>query len=208
MRFFVGLLVGLFLLGGYLGYQWYRDSRDPCLGRCGEGTACQQGLCEVQRAAVATRKKKKRRRRGRRRRNRRRAGSTNSEPALRKVSAADRVPASTGPSLRQADYINMAKPGGGGRELSTSQINAKVRPLGGRIVACIDRARGDHDLRRGKVVLAFRIERSGRVKKVRITAPRVLQRGGLSGCITPLVRGLRFGPTARSLIMTYPYQLN
>ena len=220
MRFVVGLLVGLLLLGGYAGYQWYQGEKDPCLQRCGAGTECQRGQCVVaddddDDDKVKKKRKKRRRRRGRRRRRRARTtvASQGTQPAeteeetLRKVSAADLKPMSKGPSLRRTDYIKMGSGGGTTRELSTSEIDARVRRLDRGIVKCIDRARGDHDVTRGKVKVAFRIERSGRVARVKVTAPRVLQRGGLYTCVAPKIRSLRFGPTARSLIMTYPYAL-
>lgn len=205
MRFLLGLLVGLLLLGGYAGYQWYRDSRDPCLARCGVGTICDQARCVAQVDEQPKIKNKKRRRR--RRRGRRRASAAAAEPQLRKVSARQLRPASKGPSLRQTDYVNLASSGGTKRELSTTEINARVRRLDPRIVGCIDQARADYDIRSGKVVVAFRIERSGRVSKVRVTAPQLLQQGGIYRCIARQIRALRFGPTARSLIMTYPYAL-
>ena len=216
MRFVVGLLMGLLLLGAYAGYQWYRGSLDPCLERCSDGTECQEGLCvasaDEDRDKVKPRKKKRRRRRWRRRR--KRAPSTTSgtvdtpaEETLRKVSAADLKSTSKGPSLRRTDYIKMEAGGGTTRELSSAEIDAKVRRLDPRIVGCIDSARGDHDLQQGKVVVAFRIERSGRVDKVRVSAPRLLQRAGLYRCLAPRIRSLRFGKSARSLIMTYPYAL-
>ena len=217
MRFFVGLLVGLVLLGGGVaGYHWYQVSQDPCLERCGQGTECQVDLCvasdDDDTDKVLRKKKKRRRRRWRRKRRRRPANAaitdtTAPEETLRKVSAADLKSVNRGPSLRKTDYIKMGTSGGTTRELSTAEINAKVRRLDRGIVACIDRARGEYDVQRGKVSVAFRIERSGRVAKVRVTAPRVLQRGGLYGCVAPKIRSLRFGPSARSLIMTYPYSL-
>ncbi len=220
MRFIVGLLVGLLLLGGFVGYQWYQGEKHPCLQRCGAGTECEDGRCVVAEDdddddKIKKKRKKRRRRRWRRRRRKRRpraavAGAqpeAAEEEKLRKVSAADLKPTSKGPSLRKTDYIKMGGGGGTTRELSTGEIDAKVRRLDRSIVKCIDRARGDNDVSRGKVKVAFRIERSGRVAKVKVTAPRVLQRGGLYACVAPKIRSLRFGATARSLIMTYPYAL-
>lgn len=202
MRFFIGLLVGLFLLGGYAGYHWYQGSQDPCLERCGQRTECQEGLCvaSADDDDDQVKRKKKKRRRWRRRRRPRAANAattatTAAEETLRTVSAADLKSASKGPSLRQTDYIKMGTADGTTRELSTAEINAKVRRLDRAIVACIDRARGEYDVQQGKVSVAFRIERSGRVAKVRVTAPRVLQRGGLFGCVAPKIQSLRFGPS-------------
>ena len=75
------------------------------------------------------------------------------------------------------------------------------------MVGCIDRARGPIDFREGQVVLAFRIERSGRVEKVRVSAPAALQRAGLYGCLHPQVSALSFPPSSRAVVMRYPYSL-
>ena len=42
-------------------------------------------------------------------------------------------------------------------------MEARFRRLDRRIVACIDRAREGWDISTGKLVVAFRIERSGKV---------------------------------------------
>jgi len=214
MRFLLGLGCGLLVLGGYVGYQEVQKREDPCVGHCGAELECVEGVCLVPEPKAKTkRKRRRRRRRGRWRRRRGRPGKTtvaagSDAPELRQPTAADLKSQTKGPTLRQTDYVDLAKGGSAGRELSTAEINASVRKRSMRIVACIDKARGDLDINSGKVTVAFRIERSGRVDKVRIKAPVALMRRGLYGCVKPLITGLRFGATSRSLIMSYPYALN
>jgi hypothetical protein len=123
------------------------------------------------------------------------------------VSAADLKAGSEGPSLRGTDRIDLTGAGETGRELGAEEIDAKVRANDDRIVACIDRGRQGFDLDRGKVVVGLRIERSGRVEKVRVSAPALLLRHGLYGCVKGVVGSLRFPATSRALIMSYPYEL-
>jgi hypothetical protein len=213
MKFVLGLVCGLLALGGYFGYEQYRASKDPCLGRCGEGTSCNEGRCELAEDKVEPKRKRRRRRRRRGRRWRRRRGKSGGAAAAaaeapKTPSPSQRKMVSSGPSLRSTDYIDMKKGGGGGRELSTAEVTRVFRRLDRRIVACIDKARGDWDLRGGKVVVGFRLERSGRIKKVRVKAPALLQKAGLSRCIAPLVRQLSYPRSSRALVMTYPFRLD
>lgn len=214
MRFLLGFVCGLLVLGGYVGYQEVQRRDDPCRGHCGAELECVEGVCLVPEPEAKTKRKRRKRRRRRWRRRGRRArpgtevAAASDEPELRQPTAAELKPQTKGPSLRQTEYVDLASSGAGGRELSSAEIDASVRKRSMRIVACIDKARGDLDINRGKVTVGFRIERSGQVKKVRVSAPSALMRRGLYGCVKPLITGLRFGATSRSLIMSYPYALN
>jgi len=209
MRFVAGLLVGLVVgVGGYLSFQLYGLHNDPCLEHCGTGTVCVEGVCLVEEPQAKVRPKG-RRRRGRRhgRRRRRQVEGSIEEPTLKKPSAADLKPVTKGQSLQGADYIDMSKGGAEGRELDEADVNTRFRKLDGRIVACIDRARQGWDVSRGRVLVAFRIERSGQVKRVKVSAPALLLREGLYDCVHPLVASLRFPASSRSLMMSYPFSL-
>lgn len=200
------MLVGLLALGGYVGWQKLDRSKDPCLGLCADGTACVEGHCRVA-VVKADGPRKKRRRRWRRRRSRKRAGTGSGvadEPPLKKATATDKRATTRGPGLKSAERIDLTKGGGGGRELSQSEVTRRFRTLDSSIVACITKARDGYEIS-GRIRVGFRIERSGRVDKVRVTAPALLMRRGIYGCVGPLVRGLRFGKSSRTLIMTYPY---
>jgi hypothetical protein len=204
MRLVIGALVGAVLGGaGVLGHGLLQKRADPCLERCGDGTACESGRCVPSGVPVAAAERS----RGKRRRPRPSAGAPERE-SLRRVSAADLKPTSEGPSLRGTDRVDLTGDSdAAGRELSTEEIDAKVRSSDDKIVACIDRARKDFDLDRGRVVVGFRIERSGAVEKVRVSAPALLLRNGLHECIRGVVRSLRFPATSRALVMSYPFEL-
>jgi hypothetical protein len=208
MRFLLGLLCGLLALGGYIGFQHYQRGKAPCGEFCGEGTTCVDGVCQVAVAEDDGKKKRKRRRHRRRwRRRSRRAGSSDPGEQLKKPSASDLVARSKGQRLEVTDYVDMEKGGGSTRELSTAEVTTRFRKLDRKIIGCIDRARGDYDIRSGKINVGFRIERSGAIKRVRVTGPAVMMKAGLYGCISRLVRGLRFPASSRALVMTYPFAL-
>ena len=147
------------------------------------------------------------RRRGRRvRRGSRRSLARVSTPA-RRATAAELRPTTQGPTVQGTDYVDLATEGGqAAKELSTEEVDRLFRRLDAAIVACIDRARGEVEVL-GQVTVSLRIERSGRVEKVQVTAPALLQRGEIYACIRPLVTGLRFAPSGRALIMSYPFDL-
>jgi len=203
MRFYAGLLVGLLPLGAYFGYQYF--SGTTCQGRCGAGTRCERERCVVVVAAspTATAKKKTARRRRRRR-------AKHSPDKLLTASAAERRQVSRGPRLQQTDRVDLTRPEGGGttKELSEGEVTARLRRKDGRIVRCIDNARGRHDLGASRVEVSFRIERSGRVSGVRVEAPRLLMRAGIHGCVERVIKGLHFPGSSRALVMTYPYSLD
>lgn len=155
-------------------------------------------------AEPKSRKKKKGRRRPRRKFVA--AGQT-----LRKPTSAELRQTSGGPSLGKVDVVDLANElGGTSEELSQAQVTARVRRLDPEIIGCIQRSGRGYDLggQRVKVEVAFRIERSGRVSKVRVKAPRLLQKQGLLGCVRPLLRALIFPESGRALIMSYPYALD
>ena len=66
---------------------------------------------------------------------------------------------------------------------------------------------GDYPLESGRIEVAFRVERSGAVHKVRITAPQLLMRRGFTGCVRPIVTGLRFPSSGGANVVTYPFAL-
>jgi hypothetical protein len=205
MRFGGGLVLGLILgAAGLFGYQRVASHEDPCLGHCGTGTTCVEGVCLLEEKKVA-RKKRRKRRRWRRRRPRAKGAD---EETWRTPTAKDLKSVAKGPSLKQTDYINMEDKGGDERELTSAEVDGRFRRLDRRIIACIDRAREGWDISTGKVVVSFRIERKGSVSKVRVSAPAVLQRQGLYDCVRPLVTALRFPPSGRALVMSYPYRLD
>jgi len=169
------------------------------------GTQCESERCVV--AAVASSSKNKPTKRKPRQRRRRRV--KHSPHKLLKASAADRQLVSRGPRLQRTDRVDLARPGvGAARELSEGEVTARLRRKDGRILRCIDTARGQYDLGASRVEVSFRIERSGRVSGVRVAAPRLLMRGGIHGCVERVIKGLHFPGSSRALVMTYPYSMD
>lgn len=201
--FVIGLLIGGLALGATLWLERRERASDPCLGRCGPGTRCAEGMCRSA-AAAAIAPERSRNRSSRRRVAR---SSREGEAPLRQPRPGDLQMVTQGPSLRTTDRVDLA---GGERpetELSTEEVTRRFRSLDERIVGCIEEARGEWDLSQGRVEVGLRIEPSGRVERVRISAPAVLQRAGLSRCIEPLVKSLSYAASARPVVMSFPYSL-
>jgi hypothetical protein len=213
MRFIYGLLVGLLALVSYVGIQQYRRHLDPCLGACGVGTECIEGVCMVMDTKKESSQERGKRRRGRRRRSRVTPINLDSsdQTPLRQPTADDLNVVTSGPSLRQTEVIRMDEDededDSAGNELEESEITSQISKLDRRIAACIVQSRGDVALDQGNVRVGLRVERDGTIQQVRVSAPALLMRGGLYTCIKPLLTGLRFRPSSRAMVMSYPYAL-
>ncbi|MGZ3427393.1 MAG: AgmX/PglI C-terminal domain-containing protein, partial [Polyangia bacterium] len=115
--------------------------------------------------------------------------------------------ATTGDSLGRAEHIDLSQGGEDGRELSQEEIDGVFRPAQSAISHCITEAVGDYPLESGKIEVAFRVERNGSVKKIRVTAPQLLMRRGFTGCVRPVVAALRFPSSGGANVVTYPFAL-
>src|SRR5207248_6103779 len=123
---------------------------------------------------------KKRKRRG--------GGSGPAQPELKLEPGDDRI-STSGESLGRAEHIDLSQGGDDGRELSQEDLDGVFRPAQSAISRCLTDAVGDYPLESGKIEVAFRVERSGAVKKVRVTAPQLLMRRGFVACVRPVVTG-------------------
>jgi hypothetical protein len=199
LRVLGGLLLGL-VLASAGGYVWLRDSHS-CLGRCGDGTRCSDGRCIVAGPAVAGAPPK-----DTRRRKRRGGGLGPAAPELKLSPGDDRLTAS-GDALGRPEHIDLTQAGDDGHELSQEDLDGIFNPAQAQISHCITDALGDYPLETGKVEVAFRVERSGAVKKIRVEAPQLLMRRGLYGCVRPIVSGLHFPTSGGASVVTYPFSL-
>jgi hypothetical protein len=132
------------------------------------------------------------------------------EPEPVKLSPADLKLVSQGDDLTRPDVIHLgdATDEGGSRELNQDDIDLRFRAKEDAILECIARSRPDEDTYvPGRVTVKFRIQRTGNVRGVRVEAPAILQRGGLTGCIHGIVGGLRFPPSSGSQVVSYPFSL-
>lgn len=136
--------------------------------------------------------------------------SSESEPEPIKLSASDLKLVSQGDDLSRPDVIHLgdAADDSGSHELTQGDIDARFRAKEETILDCISRARPDEETYvPGRVTVKFRIQRTGNVRGVRVEAPAILQRGGLTGCIKGVVGGLRFPPSNGSQVVSYPFSL-
>lgn len=137
------------------------------------------------------------------------AGEPEPEPEPVKLGAADLKLVAQGDDLSRPDVVHLdMSDDSGSHELDQEEIDSRFRAKEEAILTCISRARPDEETYvPGRVTVKFRIQRSGNVRGVRVEAPAILQRGGLTGCIKGVVGGLRFPPSNGSQIVTYPFSL-
>jgi hypothetical protein len=137
---------------------------------------------------------------------RRKHGSANAQSDL-KLQPGDEHIATAGEALGRAEHIDLSQAGDDGHDLSQEDLDAVFRPAQSAISRCITEAVGDYPLESGKIEVGFRVERTGQVHKVRITAPQLLMRRGFPGCVRPLVTALRFPASGGANVVTYPFAL-
>ncbi|MEA2700681.1 MAG: hypothetical protein QOI66_4952 [Myxococcales bacterium] len=132
------------------------------------------------------------------------------EPEPIKLSAADLKIVSQGDDLSRPDVVHLdMSDDSGSHELGQDDIDSRFRAKEEAILGCIAHARPDEETYvPGRVTVKFRIQRAGTVRGVRVDAPAILQRGGLTGCIKGVLGGLRFPPSNGSQVVSYPFSLS
>jgi hypothetical protein len=196
VRFLVGLLVGAGLLAA-IAFVWMRGT-DACLGRCGDGTKCDNHRCVVATAAppVVTKETKRRRKHGN--------GLGGAAPEIQ-LQPGDEIPTAQGDALGRPEHLDLSKPDE--HELSDQEIDEVMRGANASIVKCISDAVGDAPLESGKIELGIRIEKTGKVSRTRVTAPRLLQRNGLTQCLRGVAGSLHFPASGGSSVYTGSFNL-
>ena len=205
LRLVLGILVGVVLCAGS-GWLYLQKGKD-CLSRCGDGTRCFEGKCipSGPSTSVATTpslpKKHKRHGGG--------SGNNGSGPAAPELhlSPGDDHMTASGDALGRPEHIDLSQGGDDGKALSQDDLDAVFHPAQSAITHCITDAVGDYPLESGKISVAFRVERSGAVKKLRVEAPQLLMRRGLFACVKPIVTGLSFPASGGANVVTYPFAL-
>ncbi|HEX4458838.1 MAG TPA: AgmX/PglI C-terminal domain-containing protein [Polyangia bacterium] len=196
-RILAGLVVGMLLVAGG-GALWQRD--DPCLGRCGSGTQCKDRSCVVAVAATpATPAQKERHRRARR--------GNGDSPAAPEVhlQPGDEKMRAEGDALGRPEHLDLSEPDA--HELTQEELDQTFHEASPRIEKCITDALGDAPLETGRVEVGLRVEKSGAVNRLRVEAPALLQRQGLTRCVRAAVTALRFPASGASSVVTYPFEL-
>jgi len=193
-----GIVVGAALAAGG-GWLYLQRSKD-CVGRCGDGTRCFSGRCiaATQPTTVASAPTPKKRRHH--------GGGGGAQPELKLEPGDERI-ATAGDSLGRAEHVDLTQGGDDGRELQQEDLDAVFRPAQSAISRCITDAVGDYPLESGKIEVGFRVEKTGAVHKVRITAPQLLMRRGFAACVRPIVTALHFPASGGANVVTYPFAL-
>jgi hypothetical protein len=199
-RFLLGMALGCALLVG-AGVAW-RLRTDGCLGRCGDGTRCEHHRCLpfVGAAPAPSPLPKERRHRSRRPGDAPAAAEVQLHPGDEKMVA-------QGDALGRAEHIDLTQAGDDGHELSQEDLDRVMRGAEPAITRCITDAVGDAPLERARVEVGLRVEKQGQVSRVRVEAPALLQRQGVTRCIRGVVTALRFLPSGGASVVTYPYEL-
>ena len=195
-----GVVVGVALAAG-AGWLYLRQGKD-CIGRCGDGT---QVLQRPLHPGAGTDDGGERADAEEAQASRRAAGSARRSPSS-SSSRATIASRPTGDSLGRAEHVDLSQ-GGDERELQQEDLDAVFRPAQSAISRCITDAVGDYPLESGKIEVAFRVERTGAVRKVRITAPQLLMRRGFVGACDRSSPACTSPPSGGANVVTYPFSL-
>jgi hypothetical protein len=199
MRFFAGLVAGAALLAA--GAWFWTRSDGGCFGRCGDGTRCAEHRCvaaAVEDPSRAAPKPKEPRHR------RRHDANSPAAPEI-KLQPGDEKMTAQGDALGRPEKIDLSQPDE--RELSQDDLDRVFQPAQPRIERCITDALGEAPLETGRVEVGLRVERSGEVKRLRVEAPQLLQRQGLTRCVRAVVTSLHFPQSGGASVVTYPFEL-
>jgi hypothetical protein len=199
-------------LGGFLfavtlvaaGGAWWVHT-DACLGRCGGGTRCVEQRCVVAPSAptapvVAAKD---------RRHHWHSSAAANSDalnpaPAEVELHPGDEKMIAQGDALGRPEHIDLSQPDE--RALTQDDLDHVVHAVEPAIFRCITDAVGAAPLD-GKVEVGMRVEKTGSVSRVRVEAPTLLQKHGLTHCVRTIVAALQFPASGGANVVTYPFEL-
>jgi len=200
LRFLVGGLLGAGALAA-VAFVWMRGS-NGCLGRCGDGTRCDNHRCIAVAGApppVVVKEPRRRRKHG--------GGSNepNAPPEIQ-LKPGDEKMVTQGDALGRPERIDLSKSGDEG-ELAQEEIDRVIRAANGSFERCITDAVGDAPLEKALINVGLRVEKSGGVSRVRVEAPALMQRNGLTRCMRGVATSLRFPSSGGASVVTYPFDL-
>lgn len=199
-RFLVGLLVGVGLCAGAAVF--WLGGPATCLGRCGSATRCVDRRCV---AAEAPATPAPPAHAGRH--HRRHGGGDSPAAPVPELHPGDEKMVAEGDALGRSQHVDLTENGDDGRELEQADLDQVFNPSQPRIERCITDALGELPLETGRVEVSLRVEHTGQVSRVRVLAPAILQRQGLTRCIRAIVDPLRFPVSGGASVVTYPFEL-
>jgi hypothetical protein len=200
----VKVLIGIFVGAGLLAaaaFVWLRG-QDACLGRCSTGTKCENRLCVAAAPAPTTTAPTKVSSKKKRSAGEPRVGA---EPPPLKPG--DEKMTAEGDRLGATQKIDFNQGGDDGKELSEADIDAVFNRAQPALLKCITDALEDAPLEGGRVKVGVRIEANGTIDKVRVEAPALLQRRGLTKCVRSEVTRLRFPASGGATVYTRDFEL-
>jgi hypothetical protein len=174
LRAVVAFVLGAALAGGAaFALVRHREvlARSSCGGLCGEGTRCTDGRClAIPTTVTAVGPNGKKRDLGHR------TGVANGPKGIVILRPGDDQPQTVGDELGRPERVDLTKPGDDGRQLEMTEIDAVWAKAQSGISQCIATAIGDAPITAGTVDVGLRIEKGGEVSRVRVEAPRFLQK--------------------------------
>lgn len=205
LRFVLGFVFALATVAGaaYL-YLGKRALTDACLDRCAEGTRCASGRCipSFAEAPAPAEPKGGKRKRGRSALSS--SGVGTAEPE-KKLLPGDERSSTTGDALGRPEHIDLSQ--GDEPELAQAEIDRVWAGVEPALSRCITEALSDWPLESGKIEVGYRIEKDGSVHKVRLTAPQLLMRNGLYGCMRGKITALKFPRSGGASVVSFPFAL-
>ncbi len=204
VRWLGGIVLGA-ALAAAAGAWWVR--MDPCLDRCGSATHCVALHCvpSLATAPVAATAPKDRRRHSHAGGNTA-TGDPLAPPEVEPLHPGDEKMVAMGDALGRPERIDFSQTEPDKKELGQDDLDHAVHGADSAVFRCITDALGNAPLD-GKIEIGLRVEKSGQVSRVRVEAPALLQKKGLTRCVRPVVLGLSFPASGGASVATYPYEL-
>jgi hypothetical protein len=124
------------------------------------------------------------------------------------LSAADLRTVAQGDAIRPRPVeVDLAAGGEGPRALGSAEINDGVQARHAGLEQCLVAARQEDSIH-ARITVTAVVDPDGRVNAVRVEAPAILQRRGLSGCMKSQFKAMHFAATGRDNVITVPFSLD
>lgn len=189
----IGIVVGLLMGGGGV---WLALEKPWRSGKSAD-VPVDAGVA----VAKAKKKSKKRRWRGKRKTKYKMDG----KPII--LTSAQKSLVWRGSVRKPAQSTDFSNEGGGGRTLSSGEINSVISGQSGGLIGCLRKARGNAELS-ATITLKMLVNGQGRPTQVALRAPRYLFDKGFAGCASAAARRMKFAAAGKYTVVTAPYTVN